>query len=274
MEYYEKIINSDKYCYFVKANEPSIPGCVHEIACFPHLHNNIEFLFITAGKQTVNVLGRHYELSAGDILFVNKYESHFYDKCEGADGYILVLGPWYYEVIQQAYSGKVFPTLMTDREKNGKIFEFIKEWKANYVKEKYEENYYDIFVMSNNLFYMLKERYEFVENKLTENDKTISKILKFIEDNYRDEITLKSVSEAVGYTSEYCSKIFSSYMKENFRTYLNRVRIMKIDEMLKDEKNKDKTIISIAFDCGFCSQATFYRAYSNVFGTLPKNTKK
>ena len=46
MEYFEKIINSDKYCYFVQANEPSIPGSVHEIACFPHLHNNIEFLFI------------------------------------------------------------------------------------------------------------------------------------------------------------------------------------------------------------------------------------
>ena len=274
MEYYEKIINSDKYCYFVEANEPSIPGCVHEIACFPHLHNNIEFLFITKGTQTINVLGKQHELTAGDILFVNKYESHFYDKCEGVEGYILVLSPWYFDIFNQAYSGKVFPLLMTDKEKNRTVFEFIRGWKSSYVKDIYNERFYDIYVMSNYLFYLLQERYELVENKRTENDKTISKILKFVEDSYKEEITLKDVAKQVGYTAEYCSRIFSIYMKENFRTYLNMVRVMKFNELLKDDKNKEKTILSLAFECGFCSQATFYRAYSNVFGTLPKELRK
>lgn len=273
MEYFEKIINSDKYCYFVQANEPSIPGCVHEIACFPHLHNNIEFLFITVGKQTVNVLGKQYELTSGDILFVNKYESHFYANCTGVDGYILVLSPWYFEVFQQSFSNMVFPMLMTDKEKNAVIFDFIMEWKKDYKKDKYQENYYDIFVKSNHLFYLLKERYELIESEQTENDKTISKILKFIEDNYKDEITMKDVAKEVGYTVEYCSKIFSTYMKENFRTYLNRVRVMKFNELMKDDANRDKTILNLAFDCGFCSQATFYRAYSKVFGVLPKSLK-
>ena len=274
MEYFEKINNSDKYCYFVAANEPSISGQVHEIACFPHLHNNIVFLFITSGRQTVNVSGNTYELTGGDILFVNKYESHFYDNCEGVEGYILVLSPWYFELFQQVYSGKVFPTLMINKEKNEKVFAYIKEWKTDYKKDKYNEKFYDIYVNGNNLFYLLKERYALIENKQTENDKTISKILTFIEEKYREEITLKDVAKFVGYTVEYCSKIFSQYMKENFRTYLNRVRVMKFNELLKEEKNKDKTILSIAFDCGFCSQSTFYRAYGNVFGSLPKELKR
>ena len=273
MEYFEKIINSDKYCYFVQANEPSIPGSVHEIACFPHLHNNIEFLFITAGKQRVSVAGKFYSLSAGEILFVNKYESHFYDDNKGVEGYILVLSPWYFESFSQAYDGKVFPTLMKDKEKNAKVFDFIKTWKSEYVKDKYNEKYYDIFVKSNYLFCLLKERYEITESKQTENDKTISKILKYIESNYKEEITLKDVAKDVGYTAEYCSRIFSLYMKENFRTYLNRVRVMKFNELFKENKDKGKTILSIAFECGFCSQATFYRAYSKVFGTLPKKAK-
>lgn len=274
MEYFEKIINSDKYCYFVQANEPSIPGSVHEIACFPHLHNNIEFLFITEGVQTASVSGKSYELSAGEILFVNKYESHFYDDNKGVEGYILVLSPWYFESFSQAYDGKVFPTLMKDKEKNAKVFDFIKTWKSEYVKDKYNEKYYDIFVKSNYLFCLLKERYEITESKQTENDKTISKILKYIESNYKEEITLKDVAKNVGYTTEYCSKIFSVYMKENFRTYLNRVRIMKFNELYKENKDKGKTVLSIAFECGFSSQATFYRAYSSVFGTLPKKVRQ
>ena len=274
MEYFEKINNSDKYCYFVQANEPSVAGQVHEIACFPHLHNNIEFLFITQGTQRVNVLGKHYELTAGDILFVNKYSSHFYDNCEGVEGYILVLSPWYLEVFQQVYNGKVFPMMMRDKAKNAEVFGFIREWKANYVKDRYTEKFYDIYVMSNYLFNMLQERYELVEDKQKENDKTISRILKFVEDKYREEITLKDVAKEVGYTVEYCSKIFSQYIKENFRTYLNRVRVMKFNELIKEEKNKDKTILTVAFECGFCSQATFYRAYSKVFGALPKEVKR
>lgn len=274
MEYFEKINNSDKYCYFVQANEPSIPGYVHEIACFPHLHNNIEFLFVTEGVQTVNVLGKKYELSAGEILFVNKYDLHFYDNCAGVEGYILVLSPWYFERFLQTYSGKVFPMFMKDKEKNAAVFDCIKKWKSEYKKDSYNETFYDIYVMSNYLFYLLKERYELVESEQTENDKIIGRVLKFIEDHYKDEITMKDVAKEVGYTSEYCSKIFSRYMKENFRTYLNRMRVMKFTELMKDESNRDKTILDLAFDCGFCSQATFYRAYSNVFGTLPKILKK
>ena len=274
MEYFEKISNSDKYCYFVAANEPSIPGHVHEIACFPHLHNSIEFLFITKGVQTATVLGKQYELTAGEILFVNKYESHFYDNCEGVEGYILVLSPRYFEMFQTLRGGKIFPRLMQDKDKNKAVFEFVAEWKKEYKKDRYDENFYDIFVMSNNLFRMLKDRYALEENALTENDKTISKILQYVEDKYREEITLKEVAKHIGYTTEYCSKIFSMYMKENFRTYLNRVRVMKFNELIKEDKNKDKTILTVAFECGFCSQATFYRAYSNVFGTLPKEHKK
>ena len=56
------------------------------------------------------------------------------------------------------------------------MIDFIRGWKSDYVKDRYDEKFYDIYVYGNYLFYLLKERYELIENKRTENDKTIAKI--------------------------------------------------------------------------------------------------
>ena len=74
------------------------------------------------------------------------------------------------------------------------MIDFIRGWKSDYVKDRYDEKFYDIYVYGNYLFYLLKERYELIENKRTENDKTISKMLKFVEDRYKDEILSVSIS--------------------------------------------------------------------------------
>ena len=76
MEYYEKYADVDKYCYFVEANEPSIAGMVHEIACRAHFHKNVEFLFVTKGSQHAMIAGEKIVAEAGDILYVDTFEPH------------------------------------------------------------------------------------------------------------------------------------------------------------------------------------------------------
>lgn len=272
MEYYEKVADVDRYCYFVKANEPSIAGLVHEIACYPHFHKNVEFLFITKGTQHATVGGQKIVVEEGDILFIDSFEPHSFAKDEGVEGYILVLSLWYLDCFKKLFENQRFSRVMNDKSKNVEIFEFVSGWKKSYRKGRYLEDAYDIYVNANNLFLMIKNAYGMVTRQKKNNESVILDILNYLEKNYMEDVTVKEVAKTLGYTKEYCSQIFNFYMGESFRKYLNRLRVYKFQELYR-EKGSKSSIIHIAFECGFDSQSTFYRAYKDVFGETPKEHK-
>lgn len=272
MEYYEKYADVDKYCYFVEANEPSIAGHVHEIACYPHFHKNVEFLFVTKGVQHAIIAGEKVVAEAGDILYVDTFEPHSFADDKGVEGYILVVSLWYLDCFQKLFEQQHFPRVMRDKEKNAAILSFIQEWKRQYRKDKYVEDAYEIFVNANRLFLMLKDTYGTVIRQKKSNESVILAILNYLEKNYRENVTIKGIAESLGYTKEYCSQIFNYYIGESFRKYLNRIRIYKFQELFR-ERGGNVSIIHLAFECGFDSQSTFYRAYKEVFGVNPKENK-
>lgn len=272
MEYYEKQADVDKYCYFVEANEPAIAGLVHEIACYPHFHKNVEFLFVTKGVQHATIAGEKVTAEAGDILYVDTFEPHSFARDEGVEGFVLVLSLWYFDCFQKLFEQQHFPRVMSNKEKNAPIISFIQEWKRLYRKERYLEDAYEIFVKANQLFLMMKNAYGTVPRHKKSNESVILNILNYLEKNYRENVTVKKVAETLGYTKEYCSQIFNFYMGESFRRYLNRLRIYKFQELYR-ERGASTSIINLAFECGFDSQSTFYRAYKEVFGMNPKEHK-
>ena len=273
MEYYEKYADVEKYCYFVEANEPSIAGMVHEIACHPHFHKNVEFLFITKGTQHAMIGGEKIVAEAGDILYVDTFEPHSFADDEGVEGYILVVSLWYLNCFQKLFENQRFPRVMRDKEKNAEIISFIRSWKEQYRKGCYQEDAYEIFVNSNRLFLMIKKAYGTFRRQKNNNQSVVLEILTYLEKNYREKVTIKEIAQTLGYTKEYCSQVFNYYMGESFRSYLNRIRVYKFQE-LYSERSASTSIIHLAFECGFDSQSTFYRAYKEVFGMNPKEQKK
>ena len=272
MEYYEKVADVDKYCYFVKANEPSVAGMVHEIACFPHFHKNVEFLFITKGVQRATVGGQKIVVEAGDILCVDSFEPHSFAKDEGVEGYVLVLSLWYLDCFKKLFENQHFPRVMRDKDKNAEIIEYVRKWRKDYRKGRYLEDAYEIYVNANRLFLMIKNAYGTVQIQKKNNESVILDILNYIEKNYNENITVEVIAKTLGYTKEYCSQIFNFYMGESFRRYLNRLRVYKFQELYRERGSKN-SIIHLAFECGFDSQSTFYRAYKDVFGQTPREHK-
>jgi AraC-like DNA-binding protein len=57
----------------------------------------------------------------------------------------------------------------------------------------------------------------------------------------------------------------------NFNDFVNYYRVQAVVEKLKMGEQKTQTLLSIAYDCGFNSKATFNRAFKKAMGTSPKN---
>ena len=260
--YYEKIADIDGYCYFVKSGDVFRGDVKYEIACLPHYHKNREFLFCVQGPQEVIIGGQKIVAETGDIIYVDDFEVHSYLNCKNTQAYMLVLSSCYFELFDKSFGSLRLPRLMRSEDKNQKIFEIVKEWKESLRKYNNADNYYNIFVNSNRLFLALIEKYELEKRDESLNKMHVVNILKYIDEHYSEDIGAESVARHFGFTKQYFAKVFNAHLGENFRSYLNNLRISKFLQ-LRNQKNKGKTVIEIAMGCGFNSEATFYRAYKN-----------
>jgi AraC-like DNA-binding protein len=82
------------------------------------------------------------------------------------------------------------------------------------------------------------------------------------------DLTLKELSDQIGYPSYLVSHTINSYFKKNFFELINEKRILEAERRIKLSTGIEK-IESIAYDVGFNSRTSFYRAYKKHLGHTP-----
>lgn len=83
------------------------------------------------------------------------------------------------------------------------------------------------------------------------------------------DITLASLSNELGVSPEYLSGVINGRLSMNFFDFVNHHRIEEFKVQCRDPKNQNLTLISIAYDCGFNSKATFNRVFKKWVGVTP-----
>lgn len=99
------------------------------------------------------------------------------------------------------------------------------------------------------------------------------KVLEAIEGQYmyRDpELTLTDLANALGTNASLLSKIINRSFGKNFNDFINHYRVTEVKNKLANPANANLTIMSIAYDAGFNSKATFNRAFKKHTGQNPK----
>jgi AraC-like DNA-binding protein len=94
---------------------------------------------------------------------------------------------------------------------------------------------------------------------------------EFIEDQYREKLTLAAVASQVNMSRFYFCKEFKKIIGVNFTEYLSRFRLEKAKNLLL---NPNFRISEIAYEVGFQSLTHFNRAFKNVAGESPTEYRK
>jgi len=81
-------------------------------------------------------------------------------------------------------------------------------------------------------------------------------------------ITLKSLATDIGVTAESLSLVVNQKFEMGFRDLINTYRVKHIKKLLST--NSNHSILDMALDSGFNSQASFYRAFKKFEGMSPK----
>lgn len=123
----------------------------------------------------------------------------------------------------------------------------------------------------------LKKKYEketAEDNPCIEKDKTgpvIGKVLRYIDENYSEDITLKKLSEVAFVHPVYLSKLFKEKVGMNFIDYLTKVRIKNAERLLE---NLSLRIYDISDLVGYDSPKHFSKVFRESTGMTPKEYRE
>ncbi|EIE02191.1 helix-turn-helix domain-containing protein [Leptospira licerasiae] len=94
-----------------------------------------------------------------------------------------------------------------------------------------------------------------------------------VEKLYKDEdLSLASLADELGLSSHQLSELINQEMGKNFSAFVNEYRIREACELLS--KNKDSSILDIAYEVGFRSKTSFHRAFQKEVGVPPSEFRE
>ncbi|MET1259898.1 helix-turn-helix domain-containing protein [Flagellimonas sp. DF-77] len=92
---------------------------------------------------------------------------------------------------------------------------------------------------------------------------------------YLDEqLTLKKTADLLQTSDKKLSELLNNNLETNFYDFINTYRVNEVKERLHSKDALRYTLIAIAYDCGFTSKTSFYRAFKKSTGYSPSTYRK
>ena len=99
----------------------------------------------------------------------------------------------------------------------------------------------------------------------------IRKVMSYVEEHYKENISLQDVSDLLGIGKEYFCRFFKKNMGISFLQYLNEVRLSHIYQGLMDT---ELPIAELMEENGFSNQKLFNRSFKELYGCTPSSVRK
>ncbi|KRE92390.1 hypothetical protein ASG89_33340 [Paenibacillus sp. Soil766] len=100
----------------------------------------------------------------------------------------------------------------------------------------------------------------------------IQKILMYLDEHFTEPLTLTEVAKHFHFNPSYLSNYFTIHNKEGFNEYLNRIRIQRACELLRD--NVHISISEISSLVGYSDHSYFTKVFRKLMGTSPSHYRK
>lgn len=226
---------------------------------FPmHLHSSFEFIVVTEGEMEIVVDGREYVLHQEEALLVFPNQLHELRTKNHSCHFLCIFSTGIVSAFSKIVNGMIpcdnhFHPDFADIEKLASLTErdsVIKVKACLYsICSQFDEN----------------ARYE--QRNIADDD-LISKIFRFVEENFGTDCSLDALSKYTTYHYVYLSKFFKKCTGITFTEYVNRYRISEACSILL---NNSQTILKTAYDCGFDSLRSFNRNFKSIMGVTPSS---
>lgn len=231
-----------------------------------HCHEHLELHYILEGSSKVWCEGQMIEVKKGECIVINCNELH-----EGVDGnskYICILLPPSF----LDKKGNTYRRVIKDEA----IREIFLKIYDEYIQYEKPDNmaitgYAYLLMSAITRSYVFKAGDRSTLGAYSEKSIILNSAIKYINENYRDEIDLDSIEKLTNLNKYYFCHAFKDYTGKTFKEYINSIRIAKAEELLI---GTDIPVTEIAFMCGFNDSNYFSRKFKQVKGVPPREVRK
>ena len=228
-----------------------------------HYHSNIEITFVEEGEIEITV-GKYTDvLKAGELSVADSYDCHSYTTPKYSKTKIMIIplemvGSFARLSKQRTFS---YP-FCRDKKVTTEIAKMISGLERADENNALASKGY-LYVILGLLCASLGVR----ERAGAEGGAgAMRDMLLYIEQHFRESVTISLLAKKFGYNRDYLSRLFNSTLGIGFRKHVNILRSRSAANLLRDTGDP---ISDIAYSSGFSSQRTFNRAFRDLYGVTP-----
>tara|TARA_R110000868_G_scaffold196496_4_gene442428 strand:- start:1829 stop:2359 length:531 start_codon:yes stop_codon:yes gene_type:complete len=84
------------------------------------------------------------------------------------------------------------------------------------------------------------------------------------------KLSLQELAMLLEVNDTILSNTINAHYKKNFRSLINALRVKEVENRLLNEGSGNLSLLGLAYECGFNSEASFYRIFKSTTGLTPK----
>lgn len=229
-------------------------------------HSHLELYFVDEGEMDITVNSYQRRLKKDEMCVVLSFDAHCYQTPKASRSRVLII-PTYLctEFMETIKNKRVVSPFIYDQKIVRKIKEHIAELNNCADNEIKRQGY--IYVILG----LVMENISFEETRENLDSKLASRLLLYVNDHFKESITLQTAATYLGYNQSYISRYFKSHFHIGFNQYLTTIRLKNALTLMHERKHK---LAYCALESGFNSLRTFYRAFCKEFDCTPKEYMK
>lgn len=258
-----------------------------DFPCVPtHWHDEMEIIYVKKGTLTISIDLVPHTVTAGTICFITPGRLHTISQYENESSEyeniifkLDILMNTRTDICSQKYflplsEGKLsIPSMISPSHPYYAAVSACIDGADDLCKSYPEAYELAIKAQLFLLFHILFSKCE-AEIRPRKDSKSLEKmrlILKYIENNYSEKITIPQIASEVGISASHFMKFFKQTMGSSFVDYLNHYRLTMASRLLL---SSDDSVLTVASEVGFDNLSYFNRSFKKHFHMTPTAYRK
>lgn len=237
-----------------------------------HSHGVLELGLVLSGAVELSCNGSCYPLHADSLYIVNPYEAHQL-RCLQDPAQVLTLwiSPNFGRDYFPGIANMVFSQQVVSDEDGvfcAQLRQLLRSAANSYLLDTPDSHLACAGHLSNLLAVLMRS----LPHKLsTDGQKLIRKkrsgrmrrIASYLDQHYKDRITLAQLAETEGLTPAYMSRVFTELFGVSFQEYLNLLRLEQAVPLVRDPS---VYLMDVCMECGFSDTRYLNAVFQKAFG--------
>ena len=240
-----------------------------------HDHSAVEVVLTLEGTVTYTMEDTVYQVHKGEVLIIPPDMPHSLNMGDGSSRYLFLFEPDAIMTMRDIKSMAIYfnkPFHLRDgSEAHVRIRELLLRARDAYDKKELMWNtvcYSSIL----RVYAMLGQRYlsgirpRTADGLKNMDSEVITAVMTYINNHYREELSLEDVAKFAGFSRYYFSRSFKRQTGYSFKDYLCQKRLQVAMDLLI---RTNRSMRDVAVESGFGSVATFNRVFREKKGCTP-----